>query len=163
MSLQDEVARLFEDTREDVYRYLVMLGLHPPQAQETTQEVFLRLCATLRKGEAIENQRAWVFRVAHNLGLNTRQRQNSFAPLEPELESRLASPQQSPEQAVLDRERRLRFSQAVQGLSDQQRRCLFLRMQGLRYQEIGAVLGIGASTVGEFLQRAIVRLRKESS
>lgn len=163
MSLQEQVAQLFEEARDDVYRYLVMLGLRPPQAQETTQEVFLRLYTTLKKGEAIENQRAWVFRVAHNLGLNTRQKQNHYAPLEPEFEERLSSPQRNPEQSLLDQERRARLDRAIQGLSDQQRRCLFLRMEGLRYPEIGAVLGIGASTVGEFLQRAITRLRKENS
>jgi DNA-directed RNA polymerase specialized sigma24 family protein len=33
-------------------------------------------------------------------------------------------------------------------------------MEGLRYPEIGAVLGISASTVGEFMRRAIARLRR---
>ena len=45
---RDQVSRLFEEARDDVYRYLLTLGLHPPQAQEATQEVFLRLYATLR-------------------------------------------------------------------------------------------------------------------
>jgi DNA-directed RNA polymerase specialized sigma24 family protein len=35
-------------------------------------------------------------------------------------------------------------------------------MEGLRYPEIGQALGIGASTVGEFLRRAIARIRKEA-
>ena len=52
-------------------------------------------------------------------------------------------------------ERALRFHRAVQGLSEQQRHCLFLRLEGLRYPEIGSALGIGASTVGEFLRRAL--------
>ena len=42
--------QLFEEAREDVYRYLLTLGLYPPQAQEAAQEVFLRLYTTLRKG-----------------------------------------------------------------------------------------------------------------
>ena len=57
--LQDRVSRLFEEARDDVYRYLLTLGLHPPRAQEAAQEVFLRLYATLKKGEEIENPRAW--------------------------------------------------------------------------------------------------------
>src|SRR5436305_1191059 len=80
MTLQDEVAQLFLDARDDVYRYLLSLGLYPPQAQEGAQEVFLRLYATLKKGEKIENRRAWIFRVAHNHGLKIRGRQNSGAP-----------------------------------------------------------------------------------
>src|SRR6476646_11948759 len=74
--IRDQVAQLFEEAREDVYRYLLTLGLYPPQAQEAAQEVFLRLYTTLRKGEEIRNHRAWIFRVAHNLGLKIRARQN---------------------------------------------------------------------------------------
>jgi RNA polymerase sigma-70 factor (ECF subfamily) len=164
-TLQDRVSRLFEEARDDVYRYLLTLGLHPPGAQEAAQEVFLRLYATLRKGEEIRNPRAWIFRVAHNLGLKIRARQNSEEPYDPEISGRfaaqrLAAQQPTPESELIDRERMTRFHSAVEGLSEQQRRCLFLRLEGLRYPEIGLALGISASAVGEFLRRAMVRLKK---
>jgi len=159
-SLQDEVGRLFEESRDDVYRYLLTLGLYPPRAQEAVQEVFLRLYATLRKGEEIQNPRAWVFRVAHNFGLKIRARQHAEEPFDADVRSRYLSLQDTPETELLDRERMLRFHDAVEGLSEQQKRCLFLRMEGLRYPEIGSALGISASSVGEFLRRAMVRLKK---
>lgn len=161
MTLQDQVAQLFVEARDDVYRYLLSLGLHPPQAQEGAQEVFLRLYATLKKGENIQNPRAWIFRVAHNLGLKIRARQSSQAPFDANLESRIADSEMDPEQGLLQRERTLRFHEAIQRLSEQQQRCLFLRLEGLRHPEIGSVLGISASAVGEFLRRAISRLRKD--
>src|SRR6266404_2418702 len=160
LALQDQVAQLFLEARDDVYRYLLSLGIHPPQAQEGAQEVFLRLYATLKKGENIQNPRAWIFRVAHNLGLKIRARQNSQAPFDADLESQILAPELNPEQSLIDRERKLRFHRAIEGLSEQQRRCLFLRLEGLRYPEIGSVLGISASAVGEFLRRAIARLKK---
>ena len=160
MSLQDEVAQLFEEMREGVYRFVLSLGLYPPQAQEATQEVFLRLYAALKRGEDIQNRRAWVVRVAHNLSLNLRAQQSSQAPFESNIEMRLADPELNPEQSLLERERLRRFHWGVENLSEQQRRCLHLRLEGLRYPEIAAVLGISASAVGEFLRRAIVRLRK---
>ncbi|MGA2723427.1 MAG: RNA polymerase sigma factor [Bryobacteraceae bacterium] len=159
-ALRDEVGRLFEEARDDVYRYLLTLGLHPPRAQEAVQEVFLRLYAALRKGEKLDNPRAWVFRVAHNLGLKIRARQNSEAPFDPQWGEQHAGPSGNPESELLERERMSRFHSAVEGLSEQQRRCLFLRMEGLRYPEIGSALGISASTVGEFLRRAMERLKK---
>ncbi len=159
-ALQDRVARLFEEARDDVYRYLLTLGLYPPQAQEATQEVFLRLYTTLRKGEDINNPRGWIFRVAHNFGLKVRARQSAQASFDPDLEARLASAEPSPEQSLLEKERWLRFHRAVEGLSERQRRCLYLRLEGLRYPEIGAILGISASAVSEFLRRALSRLRK---
>jgi RNA polymerase sigma-70 factor, ECF subfamily len=159
-SLEEQVSRLFEESRDDVYRYLLTLGLYPPRAQEAVQEVFLRLYATMRKGEEIQNPRAWVFRVAHNLGLKIRARQQSEQPFDAEIRSAYTSHTETPESELLDRERMLRFHDAVEGLSEQQRRCLLLRMEGLRYPEIGSTLGISASAVGEFLRRAMVRLKK---
>ena len=162
LALQDQVAQLFLEAREDVYRYLLSLGLYPPQAQEGAQEVFLRLYATLKKGERIQNPRAWIFRVAHNLGLKIRARQNFQAPFDADLESRLADVATDPEQSLLEREQVLRFHRAIEELSNQQRQCLFLRLEGLRYPEIGSVLGISPSAVGEFLRRAIARLKKSA-
>ena len=159
-ALQQQVTQLFEEVRDDLYRYLLTLGLYPPQAQEAVQEVFLRLYTTLRKGEEIRNSRAWIFRVAHNLGLKIRARQHSEQPFDPEIGVRVGTQTTTPETELLERERMQRFHTAVQGLSEQQRRCLFLRMEGLRYPEIASVLGISASTVGEFLRRAMVRLKK---
>jgi len=159
-ALQVQVTQLFEESREDVYRYLLTLGLTPPRAQEAAQEVFLRLYAALKKGEDIQNPRGWIFRVAHNWGLKVRARHASEDPFDPVLETRLASTANSPEHELLERERMERFHRAVEGLSEQQKRCLFLRMEGLRYPEIGATLGISASAVGEFLRRAVSRLKK---
>ena len=99
--LQDRVARLFEEAREDVYRYLLTLGLHPPRAQEAVQEVFLRLYTALRKGEDIRNARGWVFRVAHNYGLTQRERQATEAPFDADLELRLASRAEDPERGLI--------------------------------------------------------------
>lgn len=159
---QEVVAHLFEEARDDVYRYLLLIGLHPPQAQEAAQEVFLRLYTTLMKGVEIQNHRAWIFRVAHNYGLKVRASQNRTQAFEPALEQSLSSAEPDPERSMVDRERMAILHRAMEGLSEQQRRCLLLRMEGLRYPEIGEALGIGASTVGEFLRRALVRLRKAS-
>ena len=117
---QDQVAELFQELRQDVYRYLLTLGLHPPQAQEATQEVFLRLYITLRKNVDVHNPRAWIFRVAHNYGLKVRAQQQSLRAFDPELESRLVASDVSAETRLLDQERRLRFHRAVENLSETQ-------------------------------------------
>ena len=81
-------------------------------------------------------------------------------PFDVGLEAKLTKRGEDPESELLEQERMLRFHHAVEGLSEQQKRCLFLRMEGLRYPEIGAALGISSSAVGEFLRRAMARLKK---
>src|ERR1700704_5519955 len=98
--LQDQVSRLFEEARDDVYRYLLTLGLHPPQAQEAAQEVFLKLYVELRQGTHILNWRAWVFRVAHNYGLKMRAKQNAYTAFDPALEQQIGDTEKNPEQKL---------------------------------------------------------------
>jgi RNA polymerase sigma-70 factor, ECF subfamily len=159
-TLHDEVEKAFEDARDDVYRYLLTLGLWPPQAQEATQDVFLKLYVALRKGEKIASTRAWIFRVAHNHGLNLRAREDTMQPFDPELEARIVERKNNPEEDAIEGEQMLRLNRALAGLSDQQRHCLHLRAAGLRYHEIASAIGISSSAVGEFLRRAVTRLKK---
>jgi RNA polymerase sigma-70 factor (ECF subfamily) len=159
--LHEHVTQAYLEWREDVYRYLLTLGLHPPQAQEAAQEVFMRLYVTLvKKEEAIRNQRAWVFRVAHNLGLTIRSKESATVPFEPELEATLPDRHGGAEGNLMERERLLRMHRAVKSLSPQQRQCLHLRAEGLRYREIADATGVTISTVAEFLRRAVARLKR---
>ena len=160
-ALYDQVTRAFIEWRDDVYRYLVTLGLSPQEAQEAVQEVFLRLYVALRKSEEpIRDQRAWLFRVAHNFGLTLRSREAPFRPFDPDFEATLADRGRGPESGLIEREKLIRMHRAVNALSPQQRLCLHLRAEGLRYQEIADTVGVSVSTVSEFLRRALVRLRK---
>lgn len=143
-----------------MYHYLLRLGLAPSQAQEGAQEVFLRLHAALVRGESIRNPRAWVFRVAHNLAVTEHAAGSRWMALDPALETALTDRGPGPEARVIQRERAERLNQALNELSPQQRKCLYLRAEGLRYREIADAAGLGVSTVSEFITRAIARLRR---
>src|SRR4051794_11609433 len=82
-ALRQQVSELFEAARDDVYRYLLTIGLYKEQAQEAAQGVFLRLYPAQSKGETIQIPRAWIFRVAHNLGLKIRAQPHSKRPFDP--------------------------------------------------------------------------------
>ena len=160
MKLQDQVVRLYEEARQDVYHYLLRLGLNPAHAQEGSQEVFLRLHTALTRGESIRNPRAWVFRVAHNLAVTQHAAGSRWMPLDPALEATLTDRGPGPEGSAIQRQRTARVSEALAELSPQQRRCLYLRAEGLKYREIAETIGIGVSTVSQFLSRGITRLRR---
>jgi RNA polymerase sigma-70 factor (ECF subfamily) len=154
-----QATRAYEESREDVYRYLLTLGLPPPQAQEATQETFLRLYITLQRGAAIQNMRAWLFRVAHNHAMDLVAKER-FKPLEPELEAVLCDNRPGIEKDLIEREKMEQIGKAWVTLSRQQRQCLHLRAEGLRYREIAETLQISISSVREFVCRAIARLQK---
>jgi RNA polymerase sigma-70 factor (ECF subfamily) len=143
-----------------VYRSLIVVGLSRAKAEESSQEAFLRLYAELRDGLTIENPRAWVYRVAHNLGMDALASQARESNLSEAMMANIASNGRNVEDGLIEDEGMENLRIAVKRLSKQQRLCLELRAEGLRYQDIAEVLQIRTSTVGEFLRRAIQQLRK---
>jgi RNA polymerase sigma-70 factor (ECF subfamily) len=99
--------------------------------------------------------------VARNTALSKGSLDSACQTLDPSVEASVADGTPSPERELLDRERLSRLRKAVFALSRQQRHCLHLRVEGFRYREIAEIIGVSTSTVGEFLRRAVSRLRKE--
>ncbi len=67
----------------------------------------------------------------------------------------------TPEQVVLKKEKLRQLASALPALTESERECLLLRAQGLRYREIGEVLRMATSTVGETVDRAIKKLAEK--
>ncbi len=49
-SLEQRIVQLYDDLRPSLYRYLVNIGVSPPDMEEIVQEVFLRLYRARRVG-----------------------------------------------------------------------------------------------------------------
>jgi RNA polymerase sigma-70 factor (ECF subfamily) len=156
-----EVTTLYRELREPLLRYLVCLGLTSDEAQDVVQDAFLSLQRHLASEGKQENIRGWLFRVAHN---QARNRQTSYhrrfgESLEGEMD--FQADQATPEQRVLENEKFRRLASAIRLLTESERECLLLRAGGLRYREIGEVLGIAVSTVGDTVERAIRKLAEK--
>jgi RNA polymerase sigma-70 factor, ECF subfamily len=156
-----EATTLYRELRKPLLRYLVCLGLSGDEAQDVVQDAFLSLHRHLSAGGSKENIRSWLFRVAHN---GARNRQNRYdrrfsAPIDPEMDP--AVDEATPERAVLEKEKFLRLETAMRQLPETERECLLLRAGGLRYREIGEVLGMATSTVGDTVDRAIKKLAEK--
>ncbi|WP_321474332.1 RNA polymerase sigma factor [uncultured Paludibaculum sp.] len=158
MSIRDQVERVYEAEREHIYSYLRYFGVPPQRAQELAQDCFVKLHIRMSKGETIDDPRAWLYRVAQNQARRFHRREPVFD----ELDLNIGGPRTTsdPEQAAMQRQRQGLLEQAIRGLSPQQKNCLFLRGQGLRYREIAGAMGISSSAVGEFLRRAVEKLKE---
>ncbi len=169
LSGRRQIAQLFAETRTSLYRYLVSIGIRPSQADDVIQEAFVRFYQQLEAGTKIKNPRAWLFRVAHNLCVSLQRVERRLVSVPGGLYEGEATgsfgaridSQSNPEELYLKGERMKRMEAGMSQLTQPQRQCLYLRAEGLRYREIAVVLGIGISSVGEHIQRAIVRLTGE--
>jgi RNA polymerase sigma-70 factor, ECF subfamily len=156
-----EATTLYRELRKPLLRYLTCLGLSADEAQDVVQDAFLSLHRHLTSGGQQENIRAWLYRVAHNRARNC---QSSYhrrfnAPLDGAIEAILD--EATPEHAALEKEKFRRLANAIRSLDESERECLLLRAGGLRYREIGEVMGIPISTVGGIVDRAIKKLAEK--
>jgi RNA polymerase sigma-70 factor (ECF subfamily) len=156
-----EAAKLFEELRAPLLRYLGCLGISSDEAQDIVQDAFLSLHRHVAAGGDQENIRSWLFRVAHN---QARNRQQSYhrrfgTSLDPETHSVVDNA--TPERSMLEKEKFSRLEKALSQLVESERECLLLRAEGLRYREIGEVLGIPTSTVADTVTRAIKKLAED--
>jgi len=147
-----------------VYRYVLSILSDAAEAEDVAQEAFLRLYSVVREGSRVDNVPAWVFRTAHNLAVDRlrkldRQQSCDLQTLEDLTGAREA--ENSLETDLAEKQKREAVRAALAALSPQERRCVNLRAEGLRYREIAEVLGVGLSTVQTFLIRAVRKLVKE--
>src|SRR5260370_11095858 len=70
MTLSERVHALFEQLRIPVFRYILRKTRDSGQAEDITQETFLRLFRHLRKDRPLDNPKPWLFTVANNLAVH---------------------------------------------------------------------------------------------
>lgn len=167
LTLEEKVTIHFEQWRDPVNRYVVAAFGDPTEAEEITQEAFLRLYSRLHSGQTVVNVRAWVFRAAHSLAVSRIRSQQFIELLDEEgweeLRRSLVDTARNPEQRLLELEKLSRLRVAIARLTAPERQCLHLRTKGLRYREIAEVLNLGTSTIAETLYRVIDKLTQENN
>jgi RNA polymerase sigma-70 factor (ECF subfamily) len=169
MDLEQKVVRVYETLRTPVYQYLAAAFRDPVEAEDMTQETFLRLYVYWSSGRTIADDRlrSWIFRVAHNLAIDRGRGAKFIRELTPEA-YQLAVLQvpdhgKDPEETLLDRERFDAVRNGLALLSEQERRCLHLRAEGFCYREIAEILNITSSSIAEFLRRAMRKMARSQN
>jgi RNA polymerase sigma-70 factor (ECF subfamily) len=130
------------------------------EAEDLTQEVFLRLYRCLHQGQAVRNVRAWAFRVAHNLATDRLKKKLVLGHLDMALWDQTQDPAPGAEQQLIENEQNRRLHRALAQLSSQEKECLELRAEGLSCQEIADIMEMRLSTLVKFLGRIIKKLIK---
>jgi RNA polymerase sigma-70 factor, ECF subfamily len=163
-SVEEQVSICFLELSSPVFRYLAYACRHRGDAEELTQEVFLRLYRALGNRERIENVRHWTFRVARNLMIDRAKRLKRRAPRECELSNELCDvipdPLPTPEETLLTAIRDNAVRRAVRELTQLQQRCIELRAQGFMLREIAEMLNMDVRRVAEAIQRGVKNIQR---
>jgi RNA polymerase sigma-70 factor, ECF subfamily len=142
---------LFELHYGEVFAYLHRMVNDREWAQDLAQETFLTVYRKRDQIAALQNPRAWVYRVATNLALNALKRQRRFAWLPWEWHEGRAN-SADPAEAV---SRQAQVEAALATLSPEHRAALLLYAHyGFKIAEVAEALNLSEGAARMRLQRA---------
>jgi RNA polymerase sigma-70 factor (ECF subfamily) len=164
----DQALALLQNT---VYSFSMKVCGHPEDAEDTMQDVLLKLLPYLPKFENPQALSVWLYRVARNRCLmNRRGQKNSrskhvsldeLMPSQFELRELIESNEPNPETNLLRDERDQRLREAVLKVAPDYRMVLVLHdMEELSTAEVARVTGLREGTVRVRLHRARLMLRQ---
>lgn len=155
---------LFERYAPALLRFADRLLSDRAQAEEVSQEVFVKVISRAHQYDGRAEVSSWLFAIAAN-ACRDRRRRDRRAPVVPiDALPEPAARGDGVERVLMDRERRESVRRALAELSEEQREALVLaRYHGLPYAEIAAVLGISVGAVKTRIFRAVETLKARFS
>jgi RNA polymerase sigma-70 factor (ECF subfamily) len=165
-----EFEQLFERFVHPVNNFFSKRGLSREECQDLTQETFLGACKGMERFRNESSEGTWLFTIAANVWRNELRRRSTEKrdAKEVSIDSTdgvgelPALDQTDPLAAMVTKEQRQWFREALQSLPDQMRRCLIMRVrQELKYREIAALMQISINTVKSTISQARDRLQEK--
>jgi RNA polymerase sigma-70 factor (ECF subfamily) len=146
--------QLVERHRDVVFRVVARLVASDQEAEDLTQDTFLRAFHRLERFRGEAPFRSWLLRIAHNTAVTyvTQAGRATAHPLDEVAGSLEAG---SPADQLERRERRERLEKKLKGLGRTHRTVLVLRdIEGLSYEEIARITDAPVGSVKGRLHRA---------
>lgn len=146
-----------------VYRVCYRILGDPEDAEDATQEAFVR---AYRKLDLFQGQSAfktWLLRLAVNVSLNERGRRRPLASLDGVVvpDGAYGSPAPDPEAEALRSEAAAQLHRALQVLNPKHRAAVILRdLEGLTYPEVATLLAVPEGTAKGWAHRGRLRLKE---
>ena len=163
-------ARLYESYERRIFNYVLRLLGDRHEAEDATQEAFLRVMAKLPELDQ-ENLQfgAYLYTAARNAGYDVIAKRKKMEPTgavpeeaEGPLRGELSDLELDPERAVLAGSQEAAVKAANQRLPERQREALALReLDSLSYDQIAGVMEMKPNAVAQLISRARISLRKE--
>jgi RNA polymerase sigma-70 factor (ECF subfamily) len=127
-------------------------------AQDVSQEVFLRLYRNLDKVEETRNLAGWLYRVTVNASHDVLRKRPAADPME--YAAHVPAGGLDPQQSTSEAERRRVLEMSLRLLSEKERSALVLRdLEGLSTEEVARVLGSSEATVRSQISKARVKVK----
>ncbi|MFC9774084.1 RNA polymerase sigma factor [Paenibacillus chitinolyticus] len=155
---KNDFAYLVDRYKNKVYMLLRGMGAEPQDAQDLTQDAFIKAYRKLDQHDPDKSFAAWLYTIAANIFKDSKKRKKIPTELLAEQDQ---TPEKGPEEILLLSERQIEMNRKISKLPVNYRLVLLLRYTNdLNYAEISEILGCSVSKVQNDLYRARLKLKK---
>lgn len=152
---QEALGELYHRARAAVYGLALSYLKHAHDAEDVTQDTFVRIWENAPRYRPRGTPLAWILAVARNLSLMKLRERGKTQDMEPEEWDRLAA-----DNPLVTTEDRQVLQSALSGLSDEERRVVILHaVTGWKHREIAELLEMPLATVLSKYRRALQKLK----
>jgi RNA polymerase sigma-70 factor (ECF subfamily) len=147
---------IYKATSGFVYNVALRITQKPADAEDITQEVFVKIYKSLKDFEFKSSFKTWVYRITVNAALNHVRASKKDKDVVDVKDINILADKRDELKADIDREDSMaKVNSMLTLLNPDQRACIVLReLQGLDYKEIAEALDIPVNTVRTRLKRA---------
>jgi RNA polymerase sigma-70 factor (ECF subfamily) len=159
---QDPLETAVREHSRLVYRIAYSVLRNPADAEDATQEIFLRVLRYESKLAAIEDQKAWLARIAWRVAVERRKSMAKASAGSEEAGDTLVAPGVGAERLLLEQERNAMLERLISALPVSLRDALVLStLEEIAPREVAIMLGISEAAVRSrsFRAREILRER----
>ncbi|MBA3976379.1 MAG: RNA polymerase sigma factor [Candidatus Solibacter sp.] len=132
-------------------------------AQDVTQEVFIRALQRREQLKDLEKAAHWLSRIASNAAIDhlRRRKRISWTELDEPLQNALPAAAEGPEELLLRSERRVQLQSVLDQLTPRERAALILRdVEDLPAGEVARILNCGKATVRSHIANARAKFKR---
>jgi RNA polymerase sigma-70 factor (ECF subfamily) len=122
------------------------------------QDIGLAIWQALPRFRGESSERTFIFRIAHNRAITFMAQRRPVVAADEEIE--VPDPRPNPEKGLAEEQQEARLFAAIHQLPMDYRQVITLTLEGMSYNEIAEIVGIGESNVGVRLNRARQMLRQ---
>ncbi len=162
LAAQELQSRFVSDNLRRVFLLIYRIVRNVDDAQDLTQEAFIKALQGQDQLKDIEKAAHWLSRIASNTAIDFLRRNGkvNFCDVDSLIEP-LSEPSASPEQIVLRSEHRAYLDQGLTLLTDRERTALLLRdVEGLPADEVAEHMKCSKATVRSHIANARIKFKR---
>lgn len=162
----DHFETLFNDHFHSVYHYVYYMVANKNDAEDMTQEIFIKIANSYDPNNEIEAKKAWIYTIARRTVIDFIRKKKTkkyltfwknHIPEDLEVSDELGA---TPEGVLLEKEQNQSLYQLLDLLPEKMRTVVYLRyIQGLSVSEVAELLDMTNNNVSVIQNRALAKLK----